>query len=101
MTNKLPIQGMIILKRLNTKETEAGISLKDLEYVFAAEKWTDIVNHLCKFPKNRLSWLIVAQFETNEAGELVYDAGKNAIDFLETIQKKLYHEQMKNGIILN
>lgn len=100
MTNKL-LKGMMILKRLNTKETEAGIDLKNLEYVFASTQYAEIVNHLCQFPHKRLAWMIVAQFETNEAGEMVYDAGRSAVAFLETIQKKLHKEQMQSGIILN
>ena len=96
MINKLPLKGLIILKRLNTKETAAGVDLKDTEYVFASEKWTDIVKKLASFPANRLSWLIVAKFKQNKDSDLEYSDGISGLDFLKNAQAHLTRQVLLN-----
>lgn len=93
---KIPLKGLIILKRLNTKESERGVELEDTEYVFASEKYPDIIRKLCKFPKNRLSWLIVANFRKNEKGKLEYSEGISGLAFLEYAQKYLERQAILN-----
>jgi len=88
-TKKMPLEGLIILKRLNTKESERGVDLDDTEYVFASKSWADIARKLAKFPSNRLDWLIVAKFKQNEQAELEYEDGVTGLDFLKQAQAHL------------
>nr|AKH47361.1 hypothetical protein [uncultured marine virus] len=85
----LPQKGLVIAKRLNTKETEAGINVNDLEYIYSSDKIENIIHYLCKLPGNRLSWMIVAKFERNEAGGLDYSDGREAVHFLKAIQQHI------------
>ncbi len=90
MDNKnMPLEGLIIMKRLNTKESERGVSLEDTEYVFASKTYPEIVKKLASFPKNRLSWLIVSKFTQNEDGNLEYSDGVSGLDFLKNAQAHL------------
>jgi len=89
INKKMPLEGLIILKRLNTKETEIGVLLEDTEYVFASKIYPDIIKKLASFPVNRLSWLIVAKFKQSETGEILYSDGISGLDFLRNAQKHL------------
>ena len=93
---KMPLEGLIIMKRLNTRESEIGVDLKDTEYVFASEKWAEIVKKLASFPANRLSWLIVAKFKQNKDGDLEYSCGISGLDFLKNAQKYLNRQVLLN-----
>ena len=95
----MPLEGLIILKRLNTKEDEEGVRIEDTEYVYAAGDYRDIIRNLCKYPKNRLSWLIVAKFARNEEGELEYSDGTSALNFLAQAQN--YLAEAPRSILLN
>lgn len=84
---KMPLEGLIILKRLNTKEDVAGVSLKDIEYVFASKLYPEIIRTLARYPANRLDWLIVAKFKQTEDGQLEYSNGVSGTYFLKQAQK--------------
>lgn len=97
MINKeMPLDGLIILKRLNTKESEFGILVENTEYVFASKKYPEIVRKLASFPMNHLSWLIVAKFKQNINGEIVYSDGISGLDFLKNAQNYLYKQVTLN-----
>lgn len=85
-SKKMPLDGLIIMKRLNTKESERGVDLKDTEFIFAAKHYKDIIKKLCKFPKNRLSWLVVAKFTQNDEGQFEYSDGVSGPEFLKQAQ---------------
>lgn len=95
-TKKMPVKGLIILKRLNTRESEIGVDLKDTEYVFAAKKWSEIVKKLASFPMNRLSWLVVSKFKQNEDGDLEYWDGVSGLDFMKNAQAHLSRQALLN-----
>lgn len=97
MDNKqMPLKGLLIMKRLNTRETADGVDVKDTEFVFASKDYPEIIKHLVRFPRNRLSWLIVCQFEKNEAGFLEYSNGISGLDFLKNAQKHLEQNVLVN-----
>lgn len=95
-SKKMPLKGLIILKRLNTRENEIGVDLKDTEYVFASGKYTDIIKKLCKFPKKKLSWLIVAIINKDAEGKLVYSNGITGLQFLQKAQAHLARQPTLN-----
>ena len=99
MNNKMPLEGLIILKRLNKNEDEEGVHIKDTEFVFASRDYRDIIKKLVRFPRNKLSWLIVAEFKQNEDKKLEYSSGMNGLKFLQKAQEIL--AKPPRSILLN